>query len=126
MTGSSRSRRASCRTSISGSCSRSDRLHAANRRRPAPRRARRRPLRPTRPNAGSTERRRGAMNAVNRRALLGLVNLLVAIGGALFACAWSLAWWQAWAFLGVFFGCVLAITLYLMKRDPKLLERRVQ
>jgi protein-S-isoprenylcysteine O-methyltransferase Ste14 len=34
-------------------------------------------------------------------------------------------YWQAWAFLAVFGASALAITLYLMKHDPKLLERRV-
>jgi hypothetical protein len=33
--------------------------------------------------------------------------------------------WQAWAFLSLFGGSASAITLYLMKSDPRLLERRV-
>jgi protein-S-isoprenylcysteine O-methyltransferase Ste14 len=43
----------------------------------------------------------------------------------LFLPALSLKYWQAWIFLFVFFACVLAITLYLMKNDPGLLERRL-
>ena len=43
----------------------------------------------------------------------------------LFAPAWTLDFWQAWAFLAVFGASALAITLYLMTKDPKLLERRV-
>jgi protein-S-isoprenylcysteine O-methyltransferase Ste14 len=43
----------------------------------------------------------------------------------LFLPAWTLGYWQAWAFLTVFGVSALAITLYLMKNDPKLLERRV-
>ena len=43
----------------------------------------------------------------------------------LFLPAWTLAYWQAWAFLAVFGGSAFAITLYLMNKDPKLLERRV-
>lgn len=43
----------------------------------------------------------------------------------LFAPAWTLGYWQAWAFLAVFGASALAITLYLMTKDPKLLERRV-
>ena len=43
----------------------------------------------------------------------------------LFIPAWTLDYWQAWAFLAVFGVSSLAITLYLMKKDPKLLERRV-
>jgi protein-S-isoprenylcysteine O-methyltransferase Ste14 len=37
-----------------------------------------------------------------------------------------LAWWQAWAFLGVFAVGLLAITVYLMRHDPQLLERRLR
>ena len=43
----------------------------------------------------------------------------------LFVPAWTLNYGRAWAFLMVFGAAVLAITLYLMKEDPKLLERRV-
>ncbi len=43
----------------------------------------------------------------------------------LFLPAWTLDYWQAWIFLAVFGASALAITLYLMKKDPKLLERRV-
>jgi protein-S-isoprenylcysteine O-methyltransferase Ste14 len=42
----------------------------------------------------------------------------------LFLPAWTLDYWQAWVFLAVFFVPVLAITLYFMQKDPKLLERR--
>src|SRR5262249_36228750 len=34
-------------------------------------------------------------------------------------------YWQAWAYLAVYFGASLFIMLYLMKRDPALLERRM-
>ncbi len=60
------------------------------------------------------------------KAFAGLLNLVVIIGAALFLSAWTLAYWQAWVFLAVFFLSVLAITLYLAKNDPKLLERRTQ
>jgi len=43
----------------------------------------------------------------------------------LFLPAWTLDYWQAWVFLAVFGVSALAITLYLMKKDPKLLERRM-
>ena len=43
----------------------------------------------------------------------------------LFIPAWTLDYWQAWTFLAVYFGCSLAITLYLIDRDPKLLQRRM-
>jgi protein-S-isoprenylcysteine O-methyltransferase Ste14 len=43
----------------------------------------------------------------------------------LFIPAWTLDYWQAWTFLAVYFASSLAITVYLMKKDPNLLERRM-
>jgi hypothetical protein len=43
-----------------------------------------------------------------------------------FVPAWTLGYWQPWLFLGVFGGSMLAITLYLMRNDPKLLARRMK
>jgi protein-S-isoprenylcysteine O-methyltransferase Ste14 len=65
------------------------------------------------------------MLALNQKALLGLFALSLCIAGLLFAPAWTIHYWQAWVFLAVFFISVLAITIYLMKRDPSLLERRI-
>ena len=44
----------------------------------------------------------------------------------IFLPAWTFDYWQAWIVVAVFFGCTLAVTVYLMKNDPKLLERRVK
>jgi len=66
------------------------------------------------------------MTALNKKAFGGLFAVLVAMAALLFLPAWTLDFWQAWAFLGVFGICSLAITLYLMKKDPELLERRVR
>jgi protein-S-isoprenylcysteine O-methyltransferase Ste14 len=63
--------------------------------------------------------------ALYRRAVGGLLALIVILGAALFIPAGTTSYWQAWVFLGVFFTCVVAITVYLMRNDPKLLERRV-
>jgi protein-S-isoprenylcysteine O-methyltransferase Ste14 len=43
-----------------------------------------------------------------------------------FISAWTFNYWQAWTFLGVYFTCTLAITLYLLQKDPKLLARRMR
>jgi len=37
-----------------------------------------------------------------------------------------LNFWEAWVFLIVFFVLVLLITLYFLKRDPDLIERRLK
>jgi protein-S-isoprenylcysteine O-methyltransferase Ste14 len=67
-----------------------------------------------------------ASAALELQALLGLGALAAIVGSLLFGAAGTLRYPEAWGFLGVFFGCSLAITLYLGKRDPKLLERRVK
>jgi protein-S-isoprenylcysteine O-methyltransferase Ste14 len=68
---------------------------------------------------------RYAMNTLNLKAFVGLLVLLAAMASLLFIPAWTLDYWQAWTFLGVYFASSLAITLYLMRKDPKLLERRM-
>src|SRR5664279_4878046 len=65
------------------------------------------------------------MKNLNVKAFGGLFFLVLVLALALFIPAGTLAYWQAWVFLAVWTVAVLAITLYLMKRDPGLLERRV-
>lgn len=55
----------------------------------------------------------------------GLAFLLIVMAALLFFPAGTFDFWQAWIFLAVFFGAALLITLYLMKYDKKLLEKRV-
>jgi protein-S-isoprenylcysteine O-methyltransferase Ste14 len=63
---------------------------------------------------------------LRRRALLGLANLVAVLGVLLFVAAGTWRYAHGWVFLAVFGGSSLAITLHLMKHDPKLLERRVK
>jgi protein-S-isoprenylcysteine O-methyltransferase Ste14 len=65
------------------------------------------------------------MKELNKKALGGLLRLFVTLAALLFLPAWTLDYWQAWIFLLAFFAPILGITLYLMKNDPALLERRV-
>ncbi len=65
------------------------------------------------------------MKHLNLKAFGGLVGLFAVMAAVLFIPAWTLDYWQAWVFLAAFFLPALAITLYLMKYDPKLLEKRV-
>jgi protein-S-isoprenylcysteine O-methyltransferase Ste14 len=65
------------------------------------------------------------MNILNIKALGGLLFLLLVMAALLFIPARTLDYWQAWMFLAVYFAPSLAITLYLMKKDRKLLERRM-
>jgi protein-S-isoprenylcysteine O-methyltransferase Ste14 len=65
------------------------------------------------------------MTMRNIKAFGGLLFLLLIMAALLFIPAWTLGYWQAWTFLAVYFASSLTITLYLMKQDPKLLERRM-
>jgi hypothetical protein len=65
------------------------------------------------------------MKNVTLKAFAGFFAFLVIAALALFIPAWTIAYWQAWLFLVVFFTPCLVITIYLMKKDPKLLERRI-
>ena len=44
----------------------------------------------------------------------------------LFLPAWTIDYWQAWVYLGIFFGASIPITVYLMKNNPALLRRRMR
>jgi len=66
------------------------------------------------------------MPGVTSKAVLGFANLVVVIGLALFASAGTVWFTEGWMFMALFFGASLAITVYLARRDPALLERRTQ
>ena len=66
------------------------------------------------------------MNRLRLKAFAGLLFLFVAMAALLFVPAGSRSWWQAWTFLAVYFASSLALTLYLIKEDPALLQRRMQ
>jgi protein-S-isoprenylcysteine O-methyltransferase Ste14 len=61
----------------------------------------------------------------NTKAWLALVVLAVAMGLLLFVPAGTASYWQGWVYLVVFIGACSVITLYLIKNDPALLQRRL-
>src|SRR5271156_6881009 len=65
------------------------------------------------------------MSSLAVKTIRGFLQLVVFLGVALFAPAWTIDYWQAWVYLTVFAGASAFITAYLWKHDPKLLERRV-
>lgn len=65
------------------------------------------------------------MKNLNARAWLALAVLAVVMGLLLFVPAGTVHYWQAWAYLLIFTGASILITLYLMRKDPALLERRM-
>ena len=66
------------------------------------------------------------MKNLTVQAFLGLVNLVAILGILLFLPGWSFNYWQAWIFLAVFSLSVFLITLYFLRKDPKLIQSRVK
>jgi protein-S-isoprenylcysteine O-methyltransferase Ste14 len=60
-----------------------------------------------------------------RKTVLGFTQLIAVLGILLFAPAWTFDYRQAWMYLSVFAASAALITTYLWKKDPKLLERRI-
>jgi len=67
----------------------------------------------------------GTRKNLRARAWLGLAVLAVAMALLLFVPAGTAHYWQAWVYLFLFIGASALTTLFLMKRDPALLERRM-
>ena len=65
------------------------------------------------------------MNQLYKRALFGLVGLILVMGGIIFLSAGSLMFWQGYIYLIVFAVCVTIITVYFLQKDPGLVERRI-
>jgi protein-S-isoprenylcysteine O-methyltransferase Ste14 len=57
---------------------------------------------------------------------VSLVALTVVMGLLLFLPAGTLRYWQAWVYLGIFAGASGLISVYLLRKDPALLERRMR
>jgi protein-S-isoprenylcysteine O-methyltransferase Ste14 len=66
------------------------------------------------------------MERLEGRAWLGLLSLATLMGTLLFLTAGTIRYWQAWVYLGLFFGIATLITLYLIRKNPVLLARRVR
>jgi protein-S-isoprenylcysteine O-methyltransferase Ste14 len=66
------------------------------------------------------------MDNLNSKTWLRIAFLAVVMGLLLFVPAGTARYWQAWGYLAVFFGASCSITLYLMKKDPALLKRRLR
>ena len=66
------------------------------------------------------------MRALHRKSFISLAFLLLGMALLLFGPAGTLRYWQAWLFLSIYFAVSLALTLYLIRNDPALLERRMR
>jgi protein-S-isoprenylcysteine O-methyltransferase Ste14 len=63
---------------------------------------------------------------LNTRAWLALVVVAGVMCALLFGAAGTTQYWQAWVYVVIFLGASILTTLYLMKRDPALLARRLR
>jgi protein-S-isoprenylcysteine O-methyltransferase Ste14 len=60
------------------------------------------------------------------RAFVGGARFFVAMAAVLVLAAWSFAYWNGWAFLANFAVCTGVFSWYFVRRDPALVERRMQ
>jgi len=65
------------------------------------------------------------MKGLVARAWLALAVLIVLTGAVLFVAAGTVDYWQAWVYLAIFAGGSVLTTLYVLRRDPALLKRRM-
>ena len=56
---------------------------------------------------------------------MGLLRFQIILAFLLFLPAWSLHFWEAWLYWILFSVSALIITLYFLKHDPRLIERRL-
>src|SRR5262249_58206826 len=63
---------------------------------------------------------------LNARAWLALALLASVMCALIFGTAGTVRFWQAWVYVTIFVGASVLTTLYLMKKDPALLARRMR
>jgi len=63
---------------------------------------------------------------LNARAWLALALLASVMCALIFGTAGTVRFWQAWVYVSIFVGASVLTTLYLMKKDPALLARRMR
>ena len=66
------------------------------------------------------------MNELNRKAVTAIVRTLIVLIAAVFLPVGTLNYWQGWVCLLAFSVPATAITVYVAKNDPALLERRLK
>src|SRR5215471_13892172 len=66
------------------------------------------------------------MDALWKKALADCSKLQLIFALLLFLPAWSLRFWEAWLYWLLFSAAALILTLYFLKHDPQLIERRLE
>src|SRR5579871_6750267 len=65
------------------------------------------------------------VSALAKQALGAVLRFLLFLAILLLVCSGDIAYWQLWVFLAVLAVSTTAITLYLLRHDPALLQRRM-
>ena len=60
------------------------------------------------------------------KTLASLLGLILVMGALIFGAAGTLNYWQGWLFLASYFLASLAVSFWLVRYDPALLERRMR
>jgi protein-S-isoprenylcysteine O-methyltransferase Ste14 len=66
------------------------------------------------------------VNTLSQQALRSVSWFQAFLALCLFVPAWSLRFWEAWLYWVLFSLCVFGLTLYFLKHDPRLIERRLK
>jgi len=66
------------------------------------------------------------MNTLSQRVAARTAGFLFLLGGLTFVSAGTIHFWQGWLFWLSFSVSVIAITIYLLRHDPALVERRMR
>jgi protein-S-isoprenylcysteine O-methyltransferase Ste14 len=65
------------------------------------------------------------MNALRKKTIIKTTGFLIVLWILLFVPAGSINYWQGWIFWSVFSLAVIAVTVYFLEKDPKLMESRL-
>lgn len=60
------------------------------------------------------------------KVLIRLVLAIIVLGLIFFLPAGSIKFWEAWVYMGILFIPMIFVLIYLLKKDPELLERRMK
>jgi protein-S-isoprenylcysteine O-methyltransferase Ste14 len=66
------------------------------------------------------------MDDLGKRAFLGLAKFQIALAAMIFLPAWSLTYWQGAVYWLLFGASLAVITLYFLRHEPSLVERRMR
>jgi protein-S-isoprenylcysteine O-methyltransferase Ste14 len=78
------------------------------------------------PKIGKITHMASHSNDLIRKSVLGLLNLFIILVLVLFLPVGTIHYWQAWIYLFAFMTPSTLITIYFLKYDPSLIERRLK